>query len=121
MLKIIPNEKGIVIHLEGIKEILSLKGEIKIPWKSIKRISSSKPKWLIFTPRIGTNLPGVLMAGTFYRVKGKSFYFVRHLDRCITFTLEDHQFAEIVIEVKDKEKQIERLRNLKKKYNKRIN
>ena len=118
MPKIIPNETGIVIQLEGVKKILSLKGEIKIPWKVIKKISNKKPKWLIFTPKMGTNLPAVLMAGTFFRRNGKSFYFVRNLDSCITFTLEDHQFVEIVIEVKDNEKELEKLRNLKKKYNK---
>lgn len=118
MPKIISNEKGVVIQLEGIKKILSLKGEIKIPWSSIKKISGIKPKWLIFTPRMGTNFPAVIMAGTFFRRNGKSFYYVQHLDNCVTFYLKNHQFLEIVVEVKDKQNELERLRNLKKKYSK---
>ena len=115
MPKIIHDEKGITIQLEGIKKVLSLKGEIKIPWKSISKISADKPKWLIFTPKSGTNLPAVLMAGTFYRRKGKSFYYVRHLDKCLTISLKNHQFVEIVIEVRDRDKQLAKLVDLLKK------
>ena len=118
MPKIITDEKGITIQLENVKKILSLKGEIKILWKSIKKVSSNKPKWLIFTPRIGTNLPAVLMAGTFFKKNGKSFYYVRHLDKCLTFTLENHVFNEIVVEVHDKDRQLATIRDLMKKYKK---
>ena len=115
MPKIILDEKGVMIQLDGIQKILSLKGEIKIPWKSISKISGDKPKWLIFTPKAGTNLPAVLMAGTFYRRNGKSFYYVRHLDKCITFSIKNHQFVEIVVEVRDKDKQLARLHDFLKK------
>ena len=116
MPKITPDEKGLTINLDGIQKILSLKGQIRIPWKSISKISDVKPKWLIFTPKAGTNLPAVLMAGTFYRRKGKSFYYVRHLDKCITFSLKNHQFVEIVVEVREKEKQLTKLNDLLKKF-----
>lgn len=70
MPKIITDKNGITIQLEGVKKFLSLKGEIKIPWKSLTRISYKNPKWLIFTPKMGTNLPAIIMAGTFFRRKG---------------------------------------------------
>lgn len=107
MPKIIPDEKGVAIQLEGIKKILSLKGEIKIHYRSIKKISGIKPKWLIFTPKMGTNFPAILMTGTFFRRNGKSFYYIQHLDNCITFSLKNHQFMELVVEVKDKQKELE--------------
>ena len=112
MAKIIVKKNHIEIKLEGIKKFLALKGTLKIPLKCIKNVSTTPVKWLIFTPKAGTNFPGVIMAGTFFRKEGMVFYYVRDLKNCITLSLKDHRYAKVIIEVDDKSKTSKEIRNL---------
>ena len=112
MAKIFIKKNSIEIKLEGIKKFLALKGTLKIPLRCIKKISTTPAKWLIFTPKSGTNFPGVIMAGTFFRREGMVFYYVRDLKNCITLSLANHKYAKVVIEVDDKTKTAKEIRNL---------
>lgn len=104
-------DSEIVVRMEGIWKFFALKSTIRIPIECIRDIKTEKAKWLIFTPKAGTNLPGVIMAGTFFRKTGLAFYFMRKPDRCITILLENHRYSEIVLQVDDKENVASQIRN----------
>ncbi len=48
---------------------------------------------------VGTDIPGVFAAGTFWSTDGWRFWDVRHADRAITIELHDERLAEIIVEV----------------------
>lgn len=103
-------DNHVVVHMEGIWKFLALKSTIRIPTECIMDVKTEKAKWLIFTPKAGTNLPGVIMAGTFFRKSGLAFYFMRKPDQCITLLLENHRYSELVLQVDDKEKVASQIR-----------
>ena len=116
MAKIFFSKKVITIKLEGIKKFLALKGTIKIPLRCIKRVSTEPVKWLIFTPKAGTNFPGVLMAGTFFQREGMVFYYTKNPKKCIILSLDGHRFSKVVIEVNNKLKTANQIRHFIKEY-----
>ena len=93
-------------------KFLAVKGSLKIPIKCIKSVSTDPVKWLIFTPKAGTNLPGLFMAGTFFRRHGMEFYYLRDPTKCIVLTLTNHRYAKAIVEVPDKTKTAEKIRSL---------
>ena len=110
MVKVSISNKGVSIKLEGIKKFFALKGTLNIPLKNIKSVSTLPVKWLIFTPKAGTNFPGIIMAGTFFRREGMVFYYVKDLKKCLTLTLKDHTYHKVIIEVEDKVKTAKEIR-----------
>lgn len=91
----------LTVKLEGTKKFLALKSTIKIPLKSIKSVSLKPPKWIFLGVRAGTHIPGVMMAGTFWTRQGKQFYYVRDPKKCVTLTLHDHEYSNVVFQVDD--------------------
>jgi hypothetical protein len=49
----------------------------------------------------GTNIPGLLTAGTFYQHEGAIFFDVHDPERTIVFELEHERYRRLVVEVKD--------------------
>ena len=102
MVKISITKTAIIVKFEGYKKFLALKNNLRIPLVCIKSVSTQPVKWLVFTPKIGTNFPGLIMAGIFFRKEGRVFYFVRDLNECISLSLQNHRYSKVVIQVDDK-------------------
>ena len=106
MVSISVGKDGVTIRLDGTKKILAIKSKITVPLGNIIKVSTEqvKPVWLPKS-RLGTHVPGVFMAGTFWlRKGGKTFYYVRDFSNCITLTLKDHEYSKVIVQVgKDKE------------------
>lgn len=113
MVSISVGKDGVTIRLEGAKKILAIKSKITIPLDNITKVSTEqvKPVWLPMS-RLGTHVPGVFMAGTFWlRKGGKTFYYVRDFSSCITLTLKNHEYSKVIVQVgKDKEAIASRIR-----------
>ena len=103
MVKISITKTAIIINFEGFKKFLALKNNLRIPLSCVKSVSTIPAKWLIFTPKAGTNFPGLIMAGTFFRREGITFYYVKDLKKCITLSLQNHRYSKIVIQVEQKD------------------
>ncbi len=95
MVKISITKTAVIVNFESYKKILALKNNLRIPFSCIKSISTVPAKWLIFTPKAGTNLPRVIMAGTFFRREGIAFYYVKDLKKCITISLQNHRYSKL--------------------------
>lgn len=82
--------------------------------KNIDNVSTEtvKPLWLAV--KIGTHMPPIFWAGTFWTREGKTFYYVGNRSKCITLKLKDHEYSKVVLEVDDKEGIAYNLRKLLK-------
>ncbi len=63
----------------------------------------------------GTNVPGMYLAGTFWRFWGdkanrvKSFWVRRHPDKCIRIDLRNHDYDYLMVEVENPDAEIARI------------
>jgi len=112
MTKISITKTAVILNFEGYKKFLALKNNLRIPFSCIKSLSTLPVKWLIFTPKAGTNFPGLLMAGTFFRREGITFYYVSDLTKCLTLSLQNHRYSKVVIQVENKEEMASKLRKI---------
>ena len=103
MVKVTIGKEYVAFELEGAQKFLALKRLVRIPVKNIDSISTEtvKPLWL--AGRLGTHVPPIFWAGTFWTREGKTFYYVRDRSSCITLKLRDHEYSKVVMEVDDKE------------------
>jgi hypothetical protein len=58
----------------------------------------------------GTNLPGVITAGTFYHHGNWIFWDVHHPEKVIVVDLKDERYEKLIIEVADPSEAVVRLR-----------
>jgi PH (Pleckstrin Homology) domain-containing protein len=115
MVKISVGKDAVTLKLDGAQKFFALKRKVTIPLENISKVSTEqvKPIWLPKS-RLGTHVPGVFMAGTFWlRKGGKTFYYARNFSNCITLTLKNHEYNKVVVEVdKDKEALASRIREV---------
>ena len=116
MVKFSITKTAVIVDFEGYKKFLALKNNLRIPLYCIKSVITTPVKWLIFTPKAGTNFPGLIMAGTFFRREGVTFYYVRDLKKCITLSLKNHRYSKVVIQVENKEELASKIRKTVKEY-----
>ena len=111
MVKVKVGKQSVAFELEGAQKFLAMKGRVNIPFRKIQSISTETAKpWPWIAHRIGTHLPRVFMAGTFWTKEGKIFYYVRNRSKCITLTLREHDYSKVVFEVDYKERVARALR-----------
>lgn len=94
-------ESGCVdVQMNPLDEILSLHGSLRMPYSHIRSVSTDPvpPAWCRGF-RIGTNVPGIKVAGTFFTGDGVVFYDFHDPDRCLTFQLEHEHYRSVVVQV----------------------
>jgi len=88
------------IRLSLAEEVLALHGTLHIPLRHVMGVSAEPvPPAAWRGMRIGTNVPGVVVAGTFFTAEGAVFYDMRHGDRCVTIELAGERYKRVVVEV----------------------
>ena len=99
----------LIITVEGMDKVWALKSHLTIPLAHIAGVSY-QPEiakgWWHGLRLPGTNLPGVLTAGTFYQDKEWAFWDVHNPDNTIVITLRDESYQKLIIEVEDTDKAI---------------
>lgn len=58
----------------------------------------------------GTNIPGVLTAGTFYQDGKRIFWDVHHPEKTVVLELRDERYNELIVEVADPNATVEMVR-----------
>jgi hypothetical protein len=98
----------LIAHIQGVDKVLALKSELTIPLAHVKGASVSPPdvrrRWgsLLRAHAPGTDLPYVVMAGTFVFLDGEhAFWDVHDPDRTVVIELDHERFAKLVLEVAD--------------------
>ena len=94
------------LHLEvkGLDKLWAFKSQLDIPLNHIRDVrldASAVSGWWHGIKLPGTNIPGVLTAGTFYQHGQRVFWDVHDPNKSIIIELHDDRFDELIVEVND--------------------
>jgi hypothetical protein len=97
-------EGKLVLHVRGADQFWALKSVLEIPLQHIAGVRADPTiahGWWHGMKLIGTDIPGVLHAGTFYQHGKRIFWDVHNPDNTIVIDLRDERYGELIVEVAD--------------------
>ncbi|MGH9885829.1 MAG: hypothetical protein ACREBE_09890 [bacterium] len=89
-------------EVEGWDKLWALKSQLEIPLAHVRsaRIDPEPARgWWHGLRLPGTQIPGIITAGTFYQSDGAVFYDVHDPDRTIVIELDHEHYKRLVVEV----------------------
>jgi hypothetical protein len=92
------------IHVKGADQLWAFRSTLEIPLAHIAGVRtdpSIADGWWKGLKLMGTNLPGVISAGTFYQHGKTVFWDVHHGEKAIILDLHDERYDELIVEVED--------------------
>lgn len=95
---------ALALHVKGADQLWAFKSSLEIPLEHIAGIRADPSVahgWFHGIKMPGTNIPGVLTAGTFYHHGRRVFWDVHHPDKTIVIELKDDRYDELIVEVAD--------------------
>ncbi len=104
MVEISVNGEKAVFEIEGIDKLWSLRSRLEIPLAHIKGVhadATAARGWYHGLRLLGTNVPGILTAGTFHRDGNNVFWDVHDPERTIVLELDHEFYDQLIIEVAD--------------------
>lgn len=100
-------------EVEGADKLWAFKSHLDIPLAHI-RAASRDPEaakgWWHGLRFPGTQIPGLILAGTFYQSDGKVFYDVHNPERTIILELDHESYHHLVVEVEDPAAELAKLK-----------
>lgn len=102
MVAIEKNDKNFVFEVKGMHKVWALKSQLIIPIDHIITAykNTRELKWLgLRMP--GTQIPGLITAGTFLADEGDIFCDVANKEKAIMIELKDERYTNMIIEVED--------------------
>lgn len=99
-------EGKLTLHVRGADKLLAFKSSLEIPLAHITGVRADPEAargWYHGIRMPGTNVPGVITAGTFYQDGNRVFWDVHHPEKTIVVDLRDERYNELVVEVNDPE------------------
>ena len=97
-------DDNLVIDVLGIHKVFALRSQLTVPLshvRSARHDAQYADRWWHGIKMMGSDMPGVFAAGTFWSSDGWRFWDVRHPDNAIVIELHDEHLAEIIVEVED--------------------
>src|SRR5580692_3661102 len=97
-------EGKLTLHVRGADKLWAFKSSLEIPLIHIAGVRADPEiarGWYHGIRSPGTNVPGVITAGTFYQDGKRVFWDVHHPEKTIVIDLHDEQFSQLVVEVAD--------------------
>lgn len=94
----------LVLHVMGADKLWAFKSSLEIPLEHIAGIRADPEAargWLHGIRMPGTQIPGMLTAGTFYLHGQRVFWDVHHPERTVVIDLRDERYIELIVEVAD--------------------
>lgn len=113
MVDLLITEGKLTLHVRGADKLWAFKGSLEIPLAhvaSVRADPESARGWYHGIRMPGTNVPGVITAGTFYQDGKRVFWDVHHPDKTIVIELHDENYNELVVEVEDPHAAVELIR-----------
>jgi len=97
-----------ILHLEveGMDKVWALKSQLSIPLSHITAVRIDTEvvhQWWHGLRLPGSNIPGVITAGTFYQDGKRIFWDIHHPEKAVIISLNHETYDELVIEVEDPE------------------
>jgi hypothetical protein len=93
-------------EVNGLHKLWSLKSRLEIPLAHIKGVQADPSHalgWFKGLGLVGTNVPNIFRAGTFYQEGNLIFWDVRNPERTIVVDLKDENYSKLIVEVEDPE------------------
>ena len=97
-------EGKLTLHVRGADKLWALKSTLEVPLVHIAGVRADPEAargWYHGIRMPGTNVPGVITAGTFYQDGKRVFWDVHDPEKAVVIDLRDERFNELVIEVAD--------------------
>ena len=107
------SEGKLVLHVEGMDQIFALKSTLEIPLEHVAGIRADPEVahgWFHGLRMPGTQIPGVITAGTFYQHGQRVFWDVHHPENTVVIELHDERYNELIVEVADPASAVEMVR-----------
>jgi hypothetical protein len=101
-------------EVEGWDKLWALKSQLEIPLEHIDDVRADPEPargWWHGFRMPGSQIPGILTAGTFYQHGGAMFYDVHDPDGTIVLELNHEHYQRLVIEVEDPAATVARLKD----------
>ena len=99
-------EGKLTLHVRGADKLWAFKSTLEIPLVHIAGVRADAEiarGWYHGIKAPGTNVPGVITAGTFYQDGKRIFWDVHHPEKTIVISLHDERYSQLVVEVDDPE------------------
>lgn len=97
-------EGNLVLHIRGADKFWALKSTLEIPLQHIAGVHADAKiarGWWHGMKLIGSDIPGVLHAGTFYQHGHRTFWDVHDPENTIVIGLRHERYSELIVEVAD--------------------
>lgn len=95
---------GLVVRIEGFDRILAFKRQIAVPLTHVAGVRIAERdarRWFRGLRLLGTDIPGVIVAGSYFWNGRLTFWDVHDARNAIAIALRDERYAELVVEVAD--------------------
>ena len=95
---------NLLVQVRGWSRLWTFKRHLSFPLSHIKAVRSAPPvgrDWWKGWRLLGTHIPGVIVAGTFYRHDGREFWDVRDGSRAVMVELQGAKYRRLIVEVAD--------------------
>jgi hypothetical protein len=107
-------EGKLTLHVRGADKLWAFKSSLEIPLVHIAGVRADPQAgrgWYHGIRLPGTNVPGVITAGTFYQDGKRVFWDVHDPEKTIVIDLHDERYNELVVEVDDPEAAVRLIQN----------
>jgi hypothetical protein len=97
-------EGKLTLHVRGADKLWALKSSLEIPLAHIAAVRADPEVargWYHGIRMPGTNVPGVITAGTFYQDGKRIFWDVHNPEKTIAIDLHDERYSQLLVEVAD--------------------
>ena len=104
MVTIAIRDDRVQVVMQGWHQLWALRSELEIPLahvRSVRQDAGPALGWWHGFRLLGTNIPGVITAGTFYQHDGAVFFDIEDPERTIVLELEHEHYCRLVVEVAD--------------------
>ncbi len=104
MVDLAVSEGKLLVNVRGADKLWALKNSLEIPLEHVAAVRMDPAiaqGWCHGLRFPGTNLPGVITAGTYYQDGQKVFWDVHHPDRAVVIDLRNESYDRLVVEVDD--------------------
>ncbi|MGC2618873.1 MAG: hypothetical protein WA414_07505 [Acidobacteriaceae bacterium] len=106
------SEGKLILHVRGADQLWEFKSTLEIPLEHITAVRADPSiarGWWHGIRAPGTQLPGVITAGTFYQHGQRIFWDVHHPDNTIVIDLRDERYNELIVEVANPQAAVEQV------------
>lgn len=94
----------LILHVRGADQLWALKSSLEIPLQHVAGIRADPSVahgWWHGLKMPGTNIPGVITAGTFYQHGNMVFWDVHNPENTVVIELHDERYNSLIVEVAD--------------------